>query len=157
MRNKHLGRKDTIGDFRRWVGDQPKSRFIVALLIILSAGYVILGFGYDEDYHQQVEYEKKLATLICENSRRWVLSDTTRLKHGQADLSQLKVKGKTIKLERVKYPEVLFLDSGIRKINFKGNTANDLFCHFKDPRRSSLEYFYNYKTGEWVDKVRFRR
>lgn len=156
-RNKKLGYNDTFGDFKRWLADQSKGSYVVAIAIILGVGYVIFGFGYDADYNEQVEYEKKLAMVICESSREWVMNNPKRLKHGQADLKDLKVDGKTITLKHVKYPEVLFLDSGIRKIGDRGNTANDLYCHFKDPRRSSLNYYYNYKTLKWVDKVRFRR
>ena len=125
----------------------------------MGVGYVVFGFGYDDDYHQQVEKEKKLAVAICENSANWVFADPNRLKHGKSGLENVRVNGKLVKLEHVKYPKVLFLDSGIRNITLdgRGATTNDIFCFFKDPRSSSSGYYYNYETRQWVDKARFRR
>lgn len=154
--SKRIGHDDKWEDLRRWAEDQPKSRFVIAALILLAICYVVFGFGYDQNYNEEVETEKKLAMLICENSRDWILADLSRLKHGNADLKQVKVQGRTIELKHVKYPKVLFLDSGIRNLVNK-STANDLYCYFEDPRSTSLKYYYNYKTDQWVDKVRFHR
>ena len=148
--------KNTSEDIREWFREQPNSRLVVAALIIIGIVYVIFGYGHGPEYHEQVNRELEQAIQICENSREWVLSNPNRLKLGKAVLNHVKVNGRTTQFEHVKYPQVLFLDSGFRNID-GSKTAQDIFCAFKDPRDSSAKFYYNYKTRQWVDKVRFHR
>lgn len=141
---------------RHWFEEQPKSRLIFATIIVLGLLYVILGFGYGPEYHKQVEEEKVIARYMCENAYEWVMADPERLKMGKSDIKNMPINGRKFTLEYVKYPEVLFLESGLRNIN-NTQTAEDIYCFFKDPRDSTAKYYYNYATGTWVDKVRFHR
>ncbi|MEZ5813659.1 MAG: hypothetical protein R3E13_02895 [Alphaproteobacteria bacterium] len=141
---------------RRWFKEQANSKLIIAAAIFLFGLYVFFGFGYSEDYHKQVNAEIKLAKLLCENSLEWIMADPNRLKLGQGDLRHVTVKGRKIKLEHVKYPKVIYLDSGIRNLKRK-KTVTDLYCVFKDPRSTTREFFYKYDERLWVDKVRFHR
>ena len=155
-----MNKENWISETKQWFKEQSNGKLIFAGLIILGVAYVVFGFGYDAEYHKEVEEEKKWAQLICENSLRWVLADRERLKLGKSDLRNVRIDGRKVELKHIEYPEVLFLDSGISKISARGRrggaTAEDLFCTFKDPRGNG-EYFYNYETRTWVDKVRFRR
>ena len=154
-----MSAEEWFAETKQWFKEQSNSKLIFAALIIIGVIYVAFGFGYDAEYHEEVEIEKRWAQAICENSYEWVMADTQRLKLGKSDLRNVKVNGRKVKLEHIQYPEVLFLDSGISKITIKGGggaTAEDLFCTFKDPRGSG-EYFYNYENRQWVDKARFRR
>ncbi len=151
-----MSRTDPFDETRRWFKNQPKSRLIMAALIIIGTFYVLFGFGYDEEHHKQINYELKLARHLCENSYNWIMADPKRLKMGQGDLRDVRIKGKKIELELVKYPKVIFLDSGITNIG-RDKTATDLYCVFHDPRSTSREFYYKYDQRIWVDKVRFHR
>lgn len=154
-----MSSEDWLDNARIWFRDQPNSRLFIAAAIILGIGYVVNTVGFGSEYAQELSKDKRLSMLICEASRDWVLADPKRLKHGQTNLQDFKIDGKTIKLEHMDYPKVLFLDSGIRKIELEGgsaSTANDLYCFFQEPRGGG-KFYYNYRTREWVNKVRFRR
>ena len=142
---------------RIWFKEQSSNSLFFAVFVIVAIIYVGFGFGYDKDYHKNVIAELRLAQKICENSLNWVQADPKRLKMGQSDLKNIKVKGKKIELKHVKYPSVVFLDSGIRKINDRRATATDLYCVLKDPRSGGAEYYFNYDQRRWVDRVRFHR
>ncbi len=151
-----MSNEDWLDNTRRWFRDQANGKLIVATIILLGIGYVVFGFGYDQKYHEQVNGELKLAAILCENSFDWVMADPKRLVMGRGDLHEVRVNGETIPLKHVKYPKVIFLDSGIRNIN-KSTTATEIYCVFKDPRTTSKQFFYKYDERIWVDKVRFRR
>ena len=144
-----------LAGIKDWYDDQPKSRIFMAALIIVGIGYVIFGFGYGKDYHDQVNRELELARMICETSEEYVQSNPDRLKMGKADLKNLTYDGERIKLKYVKYPKVVFMESGFSNLN-KRKTARDVYCFYTDPRDSTANNYYNYETKTWQNKIRFR-
>lgn len=145
-----------LENFQIWLKEQSKGTFIFAALILVIALYLGFKTPQGSAYNQQVSEELNLAVALCENSIGYVMSDPKRLKHGKSDLQNLKLNGQKVELEYVRYPQILFLDSGIRNIT-REKTARDIYCYVKDPRSSGAEYYFNYETRRWVDRVRFRR
>ncbi len=150
-----MRRQSIFAEIKDWVTEQPNSRLIISVLIIIGAGYVVFGFGYGKEYHEQVNEELELAKMICETSADFIQRNPERLKHGKSELNKLTYNGERIKLEHVKYPEIIFLESGFVNLN-RTKSARDVFCYYSDPRDSSADYYYNYETKLWQDKVRFR-
>jgi Ca2+/Na+ antiporter len=142
-------------EIRKAVKRQPRSHIVMAVLILCGILYVIFSGGYNAETNQKIEYEIKLAQMICEHSADWVMQDIGRLKMGKSDLKNIKINGESVPLEYVTYPVVLFQDTGIRNID--GSARDDLFCTFPDPRSSSHHFYFNYKKRVWVDRIRFRR
>ena len=140
-----------------WFKEQSNFKLAIAAIIFIALCYVLFGWKYDKEYNKEVISEIRLAQNICENSLKWVSENTKRLKMGHSDLRNIKINGKKVELEHVKYPEVIFLDSGIRMIQKNKKTATDLYCVVSDPRSSGTNYYYNYENRLWVNKVRFRR
>lgn len=138
-----------------WYGDQPKSRLLMAVLIIAGIVYVFFGFGYGKEYHDQVNTELEMAKFICENSSDYVQQNPDRLKIGKANLKNLEFDGERLELEYVRYPEVIFLESGFSNLD-RSKTARDIYCHYSDPRDSTADYYYNYEKRIWKEKIRFR-
>lgn len=150
-----MRRDSLISEIKDWYDDQPKSRIVAAALIVGGLCYVVFGFGYGKEYHEQVNKELELAKFICENSRDYVQQNPERLKIGHADLKNLRFGGEKIELEYVRYPEVIFLESGFVNLN-RSKTARDIYCHYSDPRDSTAKHYYNYEKRTWQNKIRFR-
>lgn len=146
----------SMSDLKDWVQDQPKARIFMAILILCGIVYVIFGFGYGKDYHNRVNTELEIAKFICENSQEYVQKNPERLKLGKANLKNFAVDGERFELKYVKYPQVIFLESGFSNID-RSKTARDIFCTYSDPRDSTADYYYNYEKHIWQDKIRFRR
>ncbi len=142
-------------EIKDWVDEQSKGKLLMTALIIAGIVYIIFGFGYGADYHDQVNRELELAKRICEESNRYVMSNPNRLKHGKSELDKFPLDGEEVKLEFVKYPQVIFLRSGFNNLDSR-QAAEDIYCFYEDPRDSSADFFYNYKRKIWKNKVRFR-
>ncbi|MCB9983128.1 MAG: hypothetical protein H6861_05585 [Rhodospirillales bacterium] len=143
-------------NLRKWYKGQPKSRLIAAAMIVLALLYIILGPRFGREYQKEIYYELQLTAAICENSREWVLNNRQRLKMGQGDLRDIPVNGRPVKLKYVKYPTVMFMDSGIKMANSQ-RTATEIYCVYADPRIAGDRKYYKYDEQIWVEKVRFRR
>ena len=147
--------KENAEEVLRALKRQPRSRLVVTAIILCGIIYAVFSGGYNSETNQKIEYEIKLAQMICEHSADWVMQDIGRLKMGKSDLKNIKINGESVPLEYVTYPVVLFQDTGIRNID--GSARDDLFCTFPDPRSSSHHFYFNYKNRIWVDHIRFRR
>ncbi|MCB1652350.1 MAG: hypothetical protein KDI46_09895 [Alphaproteobacteria bacterium] len=136
----------------------PPVKLWGAGILILVVIYFAFFSGRGKEYHQHVEGELLLARMICEESQGWVLANRERLKIGKADLRTFKLRGETVALKHVKYPEILFLDTGVRGANADSPEVwQNFVCEVSDPRSHSTHFYYDYQKRRWIDKVRFRR
>ncbi len=137
------------------IKNQPKSKIIAAIIVVAGLIYVVIGGAYGKKYHEEVRNELQIASILCENSMATVVQNDARLTLGNTLLKNVKVNGKLQHFKRIKYPKIVFYDTGFGKI---GNRPadRDLFCSFRDPR-TKQDYYFKYDTGEWTDKVRLRR
>ena len=142
--------KDRINDNLKY---ESRFKIIVAGAIVLGVLFLFLYNPYDEEYFEEVEKEIVLAKKICENSRNFILSHQKRLTLDNNVLRDIKVNGKKVELEHVKYPKVLFFHTGY---GHKG-AHNELYCSFSDPRKSSMTYYFEYERSMWVPRTRTRR
>ena len=140
-------------DFIENLKRESKVKLAIGAGIILTIAVLALHDPYDEEYMQEVEKELVIAKAICENSLDYVMRHSKKLKLGHNKLDNIKVNGKLMKLEHVKYPEVLFFHTGFKH----PNAGNELYCSFSDPRSSSQDFFYNYEYKTWVKNMRSRR
>lgn len=146
---------DFIHNLRRWLRNQPRTNLLFALVILGAVTYVIVSQSfYTKEYHMAVEAEIDLAKRICENSGDTIAKNKDLLKLDQGDLRDVIVEGKTAKLKYVKYPKVMFFETGVE--NIRGIDRSDVFCVFSDPRSASQVYYYDYNERGWKDRMRFR-
>jgi hypothetical protein len=136
-----------------WLRYQSKTRVIAGLLIVGVTLYFVIGNPRGAKYNIAVEQEIKLARKICENGADWVLENLSDMKLGEATLDHIQVDGKAPELKHLRYPEVLFFDTGFRH---SGQQA-EINCTFSDPRSFSTHYYYDIRHRIWVDKARTRR
>ncbi len=141
---------------QKWIKGESNLKLAIGGALILFAVYVASGMGYGREYQMKVSEEMLLAKGVCENSLETVLKDPKRLKLGQGDLRDVKVDGKKVKLKHVRFPKVVFMDSGIHNLTHT-KTSQDIYCVISDPRATSSKLYYKYNTREWTNKVRFRR
>ena len=133
---------------------EPKSKIIIAAIIILGLLYVLLYNPYDKDYLEAVEKEIPLAQALCESSVDWVLNNSDSLKLDNNTLDHIRVDGELVKLKHIKYPKAILLHDGF----LHPGAQVEFFCTFREPRAyGEQSYFYDYRRRIWVDKTIARR
>ncbi|MAE52308.1 MAG: hypothetical protein CMH27_10915 [Micavibrio sp.] len=146
-----------MNNFKQWLSEQSKMTLVFAGAVIGGLFFIVFLNPRNSDFYIAAGQEVALAKQICIESRAYVQREPRRLKLGQNILDDIPVNGSVPKLRYVGYPRVMFMHNGYGH----KSSQKEFYCTFTDPRGAnksgSSHYFYDYNTGNWVERTRTRR
>lgn len=142
--------------FKRSLEEQSKLKLAIGAVIAGLLFTLIFFNPRDKEFMKEVTIEIEIAKQICEQSRETILGERSRLKLGNNILNDIPIDGKIPIFRHMYYPKVMFMRNGFGT----DDSIEELYCTFSDPRGAneygSGNYYYDYKTLQWVARTKTR-